>query len=79
MDNNSYVYSINYNIAGELDDTAMFSVIPPLFKELVENRPFIISSLTITEPTMSILSGTLDFVFKCPNLATLRFRDARCH
>ena len=44
------------------------------FEQLSENHPFI-SSLHITEPTMSILSGDFDFVFKFKNLSLLYFRD----
>ena len=117
VDNNRYVYSIDYNtIAGELDDTAMFAVLPQkflqihhlrisgtvsdknrllkfidklkvpsvdfertslpqrFFGQLAENCPFI-SSLAITEPTMSILSGDFNFAFNFKNLRSLRFRD----
>src|SRR5699024_7521053 len=44
------------------------------FEQLAENRQFI-SHLTITEPTMSILSGDLDFVFNFKNLKSLLFLD----
>ena len=44
------------------------------FEQLIKNRPFI-TSLSVAEPTMSIVSGDFDFIFKCQSLTSLRFSD----
>ena len=44
------------------------------FEQLAENRPFI-SSLSLNEPTMSMLSGDLDFVFNFETLRSLQFTN----
>ena len=118
IDNNQFIDSIDYNlIAGELDDTEMFSVMPQkipeiyllcisgavadenrllkfivkfkakhlsfkrtslsqrFFEKLAESGTFILNLEIGTEPTMNILAGDFDFIFKLKNLSSLRLED----
>ena len=48
----------------------------PFFAKFVKNCP-LISSLEISDRTMSILSGDLDFIFNLKKLVSLRFEDCQ--